>query len=42
MPALARFRLGRVVLHLVAMLGDMAFGFHAAGIVREFVTHRQR
>jgi hypothetical protein len=37
MLILARFSLGRVVLHLVAMLGDGAFRFHAAGIVREFV-----
>jgi hypothetical protein len=35
---LARFSLGRVVLHLVAMLGDGAFRFHAAGILREFVA----
>ena len=34
---LARFSVGRVVLHLVAMLGDGAFRFHAAGILREFV-----
>jgi hypothetical protein len=33
----ARFRLGRVVLHLVAMLGDRAFRFHGAGILREVV-----
>jgi hypothetical protein len=37
MLALARFGLGRVVLHLLAMLGDRAFRFHAAGILREFV-----
>jgi hypothetical protein len=35
MPALASLRLGRVVLHLVAMLRDGAYRFHAAGIVRE-------
>jgi hypothetical protein len=38
MLILARFSLGRVVLHLVAMLGDRAFRFHAAGILREFVS----
>jgi len=32
---LARFSLGRVLLHLVAMLGDRAVRFHAAGIARE-------
>jgi hypothetical protein len=34
---LARFSLGRVVLHLLAMTGDRAFRFHAAGILRELV-----
>ena len=33
--ALARFSLGRVILHLLAMLGDDAFRFHSAAIVRE-------
>jgi len=37
MLTLARFSLGRVVLHLVALLGDRAFRFHAAGILRELV-----
>ena len=32
---LARFSLGRVLLHLIAMLGDGAVRFHAAGIARE-------
>jgi hypothetical protein len=32
---LARFSLGRVLLHLVSMLGDRAFRFHAAGMMRE-------
>jgi hypothetical protein len=32
---LARFSLGRVLLHLIAMLGDRAVRFHAAGIARE-------
>jgi len=38
MAALARFSHGRVLLHLVAMLGDRAFRFHAAGILREFAS----
>jgi hypothetical protein len=38
MLTLARFGLGRVFLHLVAMLGDGAFRFHAAGILRELVS----
>ena len=32
---LARFSLGRVLLHLISMLGDRAIRFHAAGIMRE-------
>jgi hypothetical protein len=32
---LARFSLGRVLLHLISMLRDRAFRFHAAGIMRE-------
>ena len=32
---LARFTIGRVCLHLIAMLGDGAVRFHAAGIARE-------
>jgi hypothetical protein len=32
---LARFSLGRVLLHLISMLGDGAVRFHAAGIMRE-------
>jgi hypothetical protein len=35
MANLARFRLGRILLHLLAMLGDGAVRFHAAGILRE-------
>jgi len=35
MLTLARFSLGRVVLHLIAMLRDGAFRFHGAGILRE-------
>jgi len=38
MLTLARFSLGRVLLHLFAMMGDGAFRFHAAGILREFVS----
>ena len=40
MLTLARFSLGRVVLHFIAMLGDGAFRFHAAGIVCELSVHR--
>jgi hypothetical protein len=40
MLTLARFSLGRVVLHLIAMLRDGAFGFHGAGILREFAGRR--
>ena len=35
MAELARFSLGRVLLHLITMLGDRAVRFHAAGIMRE-------
>jgi hypothetical protein len=35
MERLAHFRLGRILLHALAMLGDGAFRFHAAGILRE-------
>ena len=35
MAKLARFSLGRVLLHLIAMLGDRAVRFHCAGILRE-------
>ena len=38
MLMLARFSLGRVLLHLFAMMGDGAVRFHAAGILREFVS----
>jgi hypothetical protein len=36
MLMLARFRFGRILLHLLAMAGDGAVRFHAAGITREF------
>jgi hypothetical protein len=35
MRSLARFRLGRILLHALAMLGDREVRFHAAGIMRE-------
>jgi len=35
MLTLARFRLGRVLLHLLAMLGDRCVRFHVAGIIRD-------
>jgi hypothetical protein len=33
--SLVRFRLGRILLHVLAMLGDRSVRFHAAGIMRE-------
>jgi hypothetical protein len=36
MMILARSGPGRVLLHLIAMLGDRAVRFHIAGIAREF------
>ena len=38
MLMLARFSLGRVLLHLLAMMGDGALRFHAAGILRELMS----
>ena len=38
MLTLARFSLGRVVLHLLAMIGDGAFRSHVEGILRELVS----
>jgi hypothetical protein len=35
MTILARFSVGRILLHLLAMLGDRCVRFHVAGIVRE-------
>jgi hypothetical protein len=35
MAKLACSRCGRIALHLLAMLGDRALRFHAAGIRRE-------
>jgi hypothetical protein len=37
MGTLARFSLGRVLLHLLAMAGNREFRFHASGILREVV-----
>jgi hypothetical protein len=36
MTTLARFSVGRILLHLLAMLGDRCVRFHSAGIMREF------
>ena len=38
MLTLARFSLGRVLLHLIAMSRDGAYRFHGSGILREFVS----
>jgi Permuted papain-like amidase enzyme, YaeF/YiiX, C92 family len=35
MTTLARFSVGRILLHLLAMLGDRCVRFHVAGIMRE-------
>jgi hypothetical protein len=35
MTILAQFSVGRILLHLLAMLGDQCIRFHAAGISRE-------
>jgi hypothetical protein len=35
MRSFAYYRVGRIVLHLLAMSGDRCFRFHAAGIMRE-------
>jgi hypothetical protein len=35
MTTLARFGAGRILLHLLAMLGDRCVRFHVAGIIRE-------
>jgi len=35
MTTLARFAGGRILLHLLAMLGDRCVRFHLAGILRE-------
>jgi hypothetical protein len=39
MLGLARFRLGRILLHLIAMLGDRCGRFHALGIMRELCSY---
>jgi len=35
MTTLAHLRVGRILLHLLAMLGDRCVRFHVAGIIRE-------
>jgi hypothetical protein len=35
MTTLARFSIGRILLHLLAMSGDRCVRFHVAGIIRE-------
>jgi hypothetical protein len=35
MENVAKYGLGRILLHLLALAGDGEFRFHAAGIVRE-------
>jgi len=35
MTTLARLRVGRILLHLLAMLVDRCVRFHVAGIIRE-------
>jgi len=37
MTTLARFSVGRMLLHLLAMVGDRCVRFHVAGIMREIV-----
>ena len=37
MATLASFSSGRILLHLLAMLGDRCVRFHVAGIMREIV-----
>jgi len=36
MMTLAKFALGRMILHVIAMAGDHSLRFHVAGIAREF------
>jgi len=38
MTAFARFSVGRILLHLLAMLGDRCVHFHFAGIMREIAA----
>lgn len=35
MSTLARYSAGRILMHMLAMLGDRSIAFHAAGIARE-------
>jgi len=39
---LARFRAGRILLHLLALAGDGALRFHAAGVTRELYGWHRR
>jgi hypothetical protein len=36
MNTLSHYRAGRILLHLLAMMGDRCVRFHVAGILREF------
>jgi hypothetical protein len=38
MVTLARFSVGRILLHLLAMFGDRCLRFHVAGIMREIAA----
>jgi hypothetical protein len=38
---LARFRFGRILLHMMAIVGDRCVGFHLAGILRELAEISQ-
>jgi hypothetical protein len=38
MTTLARFSVGRILLHLLAILGDRCVRFHFAGIMREIAA----
>jgi hypothetical protein len=33
---LASYAVGRIILHITAMIADHEFAWHAAGIIREF------
>jgi hypothetical protein len=41
MLTLARFRFGRIFLHVLALAGDGALRFHAGGITRELCGWRK-
>lgn len=42
MLALAGYRAGRILLHLLALAGDGALRFHAAGVARELYGWHRR